>query len=74
VQEPAEVWRRKRRSSRAVLAGVAEMAVAMVLSALGAGPPLLTTIGWVAGFVLVLYGVHVGWMVFYDREPEGPSS
>lgn len=46
----------------------------MVVSVLQMAPPLLTTIGWVIGFVLVLYGVHVGWMVFYDREPEGPSS
>lgn len=74
MQQPADVWRRKRRANRAVVAGVAEMAVAMLLSAKHAGPLLLTTLGWVVGFALVLYGVHVGWMVFYDRDPEGPSS
>ena len=68
------MWRRKRRSSRAVIAGVVEMAVAMAVSVLDIAPPLVTTIGWLIGFVLVLYGVHVGWLVFYDREPEGPSS
>lgn len=74
MQEPSDVGRRKRRSSRAVIAGVVEMAAAMVLSTLDVAPPLVTTIGWLVGFVLVLYGVHVGWLVFYDREPEGPSS
>lgn len=74
MQQPDEVRRRKRRSSRAVIAGVVEMAVAMVLSVTEIAPPLVTTIGWIVGFVLVLYGVHVGWLVFYDREPEGPSS
>lgn len=74
VQQPADVRRLKRRSSRAVIAGVVEMAVAMVVSVLRMAPPVVTTIGWLVGFVLVLYGVHVGWMVFYDREPEGPSS
>ena len=50
------------------------MAVTMVLSVLDAAPPLVTTIGWLIGFVLVLYGCHLGWTVFYDREPDGPSS
>ncbi|WP_375426382.1 hypothetical protein [uncultured Friedmanniella sp.] len=74
MQHPAEVWRRKRRSSRAVIAGVVEMVVSMVLSVLQMAPPLVTTIGWLIGFVLVLYGVHVGWLIFYDRDPDGPSS
>lgn len=74
MQQPTEIWRRKRRSSRTVLAGLAEMIVAMVLSAQHVGSPLLTTFGWLVGFALVLYGVHVGWTVFYDREPDGPSS
>lgn len=74
MEHPSEIGRRKRRSSRAVLAGLAEMAVTMLLSALEAAPPLMTTIGWLIGFVLVLYGCHLGWTVFYDREPDGPSS
>ena len=66
--------RRKRLSSRAVLAGVALMAVSVLLDARGLAPMLVTTVGGLTGFVLVLYGVHVGWLVFYDREPDGPSS
>ena len=69
MQEPTDVWRRKRRANRAVLAGVAEMVVTMVLSAQHTGPLLLTTLGWLTGLALVVYGVHVGWMVFYDRDP-----
>jgi hypothetical protein len=38
------------------------------------GPPLATTVAAIAGFVIVMYGVHVGWLVFYDRETDGPSS
>lgn len=72
--QPNEIWRLKRRSSRAAIAGLVEMAVCMLLSGLHTGPPLLTTVGWLVGFALFLYGVHVGWMVFYDREPDGPSS
>jgi hypothetical protein len=41
---------------------------------LGTGPPLATTVAAIAGFVIVMYGVHVGWLVFYDRETDGPSS
>jgi hypothetical protein len=74
VHQPADVKRLKRRSSRAVIAGVVEMAVSMVVSVLRMAPPVVTTVGWLVGFALILYGVHVGWMIFYDREPEGPSS
>ena len=35
---------------------------------------LVTTIVALAGMALVMYGVHVGWLVFYEREPDGPSS
>jgi hypothetical protein len=28
----------------------------------------------IAGFVLLMYGVQVGWLVFYDRESDGPPS
>lgn len=50
------------------------MTVAMVLSGLGVGSPLATTVGALAGFVLLAYGVHVGWLVFYERDPDGPAS
>jgi hypothetical protein len=57
-----------------VLAGVALMAVSVLLDSRGVAPMLATSVGGLAGFVLALYGVHVGWLVFYDREPDGPSS
>jgi len=65
---------RKRRSNRAVVRGVLLMAIAVLASSWGLAPEAATTIAAVVGFVLVLYGVHVGWLVFYDREPHGPSS
>jgi Flp pilus assembly protein protease CpaA len=74
VDDPAEIARRKRRSNRAVLAGVCLMAVALLASAVQIAPSLATTAGAVAGFVLLMYGVHVGWLVFYDRESDGPPS
>lgn len=74
MQDPAEVSRRKRRSSRAVLAGVSLIATALVLSVQPFAPPITTTVGAITGFALVMYGVHIGWLVFYDREPDGPSS
>jgi len=72
--DPAEVGRRKRRSSRAVIAGCSLMASALLLSGYDIGPPLATTVGAVVGFVLLLYGVHVGWLVFYDRDDDGPPA
>ena len=72
--DPAEVGRRKRRSSRSALAGCSLMAVALVLSAHGVGPPVTTSVGALVGFVLLLYGVHVGWLVFYDRDDDGPPT
>ena len=50
------------------------MVAALVLSAHDVGPPLTTTVGAVVGFVLLLHGVHVGWLVFYDRDDDGPAS
>lgn len=72
--DPAEVGRRKRRSSRAVIAGCSLMAAALLLSGHHIGPPVMTTMGAVVGFVLLLYGVHVGWLVFYDRDDDGPAA
>ena len=50
------------------------MAVALLLSAYDVGPPITTTVGAVVGFVLLLYGVHVGWLIFYDRDNDGSPS
>jgi Flp pilus assembly protein protease CpaA len=74
MQDPEEVRRRKRRSNRAVLGGLCLMAVALLVSSFELAPPLTTTVAAIAGFVLVMHGVHVGWLVFYDREPDGPAS
>ena len=69
--DAAEVGRRKRRCSRAVIAGCSLMVSALLLSAYEVGPPLATTIGALVGLVLLVYGVHVGWLIFYDRDDDG---
>lgn len=74
MQDTEWVRARKQRSSRAVLAGVVLMAVALLVSARDLAPMMLTTIAGIAGFVLVMYGVNVGWLIFYDREPDGPPT
>ena len=74
MDDAPEVGRRKRRSNRAVVAGCSLMAVALLLSAADVGPQLVTTVGAVVGFLLLLYGVHLGWMVFYDRDSDGPAT
>lgn len=74
MQDSAEIGRRKRRSNRAVLAGICLMATALLLSSADFGPRVATTGGAIGGFALLMYGVHVGWLVFYDRDPEGPAS
>ena len=74
MQDSAEIWRRKRRSNRAVLVGVVIVGFALLGSSLEVAPMLVTTILALVGMVLVMYGVHVGWLLFFDREPEGPSS
>lgn len=74
MQDADSIRRRKRRSSRAVVAGSSMIAVALILSGVDFTAPLVTTIGALVGFVLLLYGVHVGWLIFYEREPDGPSS
>jgi hypothetical protein len=50
------------------------MAAAMLVSSLQLAPTIATTVVAIVGFGLLSYGVHVAWLVFYDREPEGPSS
>ena len=74
MQDAEGIRQRKRRSNRAVVAGVTSVAMALLVSMLGVLPPVVTTVAALAGFALIMYGVHVGWMVFYDREPDGPAS
>ena len=74
MQDAAEIRDRKRRANRAVLIGVCLMAAAMLVSSLQLAPTIATTVVAIVGFGLLSYGVHVAWLVFYDREPEGPSS
>ena len=74
MQYAAEIRRRKRRSDRAVVAGLSLIVVAMLVSSRDLAPALATTLAAIVGFGLLMYGVHVAWLVFYDREPQGPSS
>ena len=72
--DPAEIRGRKRRSNRSVLGGICLMAVSLLVSSWELAPPMATTLAAIAGFLLLMYGVHLGWLVFYDREPDGPPS
>jgi Flp pilus assembly protein protease CpaA len=73
--QDAEVIRtRKRRSNRAVVSGLGMMAIALVASSRDLAPVLSTTIAAVIGFLVLLYGLHLSWLIFYEREPDGPSS
>jgi hypothetical protein len=74
MQDAAEIRRRKRRSDRAVVAGLSLIVVALLVSSRELAPALATTLAAIIGFGLLMYGVHVAWLVFYDREPQGPSS
>lgn len=72
--QDAEIRRRKRRANQAVLIGIGLMTVAMLISSWELAPPIATTVAAIVGFGLVSYGVHVAWLLFYDREPDGPAS
>ena len=74
MQGAAQIRGWKRRSNRAVVAGLSLIAVALLLSTWRLAPDFLTTAGAIFGFGLIMYGVHLGWLVFYDREPDGPAS
>jgi len=74
MQDAELVRRRKRACNRAVFIGLCWIVVALAASALDLVPPIVTTLLAVAGFLLLMYGVHVGWLVFYERDPDGPSS
>ena len=70
--DPEVIRARKRRCTQAVFVGLVVMAVALLASGARLAPDLLTTAAAVLGFSSVMYGVHVGWLIFYDREPDGP--
>jgi L-lactate permease len=72
--DAAEIRRRKRRSNRAVFIGVGQMALGLLCSAKSLGPQLAATVAAFVGLAFLVYGVHLGWLVFYDRDPDGPSS
>jgi hypothetical protein len=74
MQGAAEISRRKRRSNRAVVAGISLIVVAMLLSSRELAPAVATTLAAMVGFGLLMYGVHVAWLVFYERDPDGPAS
>jgi hypothetical protein len=50
------------------------IAVALLVSTWRLAADFVTTAAAIAGFGLLMYGVHLGWLVFYDREPDGPAS
>ena len=74
MQDPDRVRRSKRRSNKAVLAGLSLIAVALVASALRLLPDAATTFAAILGFCLVSYGVHLSWVIFYERESDGPPA
>jgi hypothetical protein len=74
MQDPDEIRRRKRRSTKAVLAGLSLMAVALLVSSLRMLPDAATTLAAIVGLCLVMYGVHLGWVIFYERESDGPPA
>jgi hypothetical protein len=74
MQGAAEIGRSKRRSNRAVVAGLSLIVVALLLSSREVAPAVATTFAAIASFGLLMYGVHVAWLVFYERDPDGPSS
>jgi hypothetical protein len=74
MEDPEVIRARKRRCTHAVLAGMVVMAVALLVSGLRLAPDLLTTATAIVGFSLVMYGVHVGWVIFFDRETDGPPA
>jgi hypothetical protein len=71
-QHPDEIRRRKRRSTKAVLGGLSLISVALLVSMVRVLPDATTTLAAVLGFCLVMYGVHLGWVIFYEGESDGP--
>ena len=64
----------RRRADHAALAGVLLMGVALLVSSFGAAPRPLTTGAAIVGFGLLSYAVHLAWMLFVNRESDGPPS
>jgi hypothetical protein len=56
------------------VAGLSLIVVALLLSSREVAPAVATTFAAIASFGLLMYGVHVAWLVFYERDPDGPSS
>jgi hypothetical protein len=56
------------------MAGISLIAVALLVSSWRLAPDFVTTAAAIVGFGLLMYGVHLAWLVFYDREPDGPAS
>ena len=74
MQDAVQIRGWKRRSTRAVVAGLSLMAIALVVSSWQIVSAITTTFAAIVGLVLLCYGVHLAWLVFYEREPDGPSS
>jgi hypothetical protein len=74
MRRPARIGSRKRRSTQAVVAGLSEIAAALLVSTWELVPDLVTTLAATIGFGVFSYGVYLGWQLFYDREPDGPAS
>lgn len=74
MDDPEVIRARKRRSTRAVLLGLLVMAVALLISGQRLAPDVATTLAAIVGFSMVMYGVHLGWVIFYDRETDGPPA
>ena len=74
MQDPDEVRRAKRRSTKAVFAGLALIAVALPVSASRLLPDAVTTFAAIVGFCLVSHGLHLSWVIFYERESDGPPA
>jgi hypothetical protein len=74
MRSAAGIGSRKRRSTKAVVAGLSEIAAALLVSTWKLVPDLVTTLAAIIGFGAFTYGVYLGWQLFYDREPDGPAS
>ena len=74
MQDPDEIRRRKRRCTKAVLAGLSLIGVSLLVSALSLLPDQATTLAALVGFSLVMYGVHLGWVIVYEQESDGPPA
>ena len=74
MADDAELRVQKQRADRAALGGVVLMGLALLVSSLGWAPPLLTTAVAILGCGLLTYAVHLAWMMFVNRESDGPPS